>query len=567
MNTLQSFSFKHYLNIFQICLLAALVLSVVLLSCVPPISKDALVHHLAIPKLYLKHSGIYEIPSFRFSYYPMNLDLLYMIPLYFGNDIIPKFIHFTFALLTAWLIFNYLRGRLDMTYALFGAFLFLSLPIIIKLSITVYVDLGLIFFSTASIIYLLKWVEYHFNLKYLLISAIWSGLALGTKYNGLIVYFLLTLFAPFIYSKQMPHTELKFFKALGYGGIFLLVALVLFSPWMIRNYIWTNNPVYPLYKAFFSQEQSDFKDRHIEASSNTSVGSSKKPKRPLEHFILRKVVFKESWWETALIPVRIFIQGQDDNPKYFDGKLNPLLLIFPLFSFFGIKRNPPLLRIEKNVFLAFAILYLFYAFFQRDMRIRYIGPIIPPLVILSMFGLHGIFAIINDRYSATIRTIFTASVFVFVAFLISANAAYIFKQFKYVEPMGYIKGELDRDEYIEKYRPEYAAIKYANENIPYGAKILCLFVGNRSYYSDREMVFHYRLPPEGLTRADTSEKIMLSLKNKGITHLLVRYDLFNLWIQNNFDDMEKKRVRLFFKKYTNLLFSKNGYGLYRLRNF
>jgi hypothetical protein len=32
------------------------------------------------------------------------------------------------------------------------------------------------------------------------LSAILSGLALGTKYNGLIAFFILTLFVPFIYS-------------------------------------------------------------------------------------------------------------------------------------------------------------------------------------------------------------------------------------------------------------------------------------------------------------------------------------------------------------------------------
>jgi len=82
-------------------LLALLVGTIIILSCVPPVSRDALTHHLAVPKLYLKHGGIYQIPSINFSYYPMNLDFLYLVPLYFGNDIIPKYIHFLFALLTA----------------------------------------------------------------------------------------------------------------------------------------------------------------------------------------------------------------------------------------------------------------------------------------------------------------------------------------------------------------------------------------------------------------------------------------------------------------------------------
>ena len=43
--------------------LALLLFSICVLAMVPPVSKDALVHHLAVPKLYLKHGGIYEILS------------------------------------------------------------------------------------------------------------------------------------------------------------------------------------------------------------------------------------------------------------------------------------------------------------------------------------------------------------------------------------------------------------------------------------------------------------------------------------------------------------------------
>jgi len=99
--TLEKLAAKWSVQTLLRALLAILIISIIILLCVPPVSRDALVHHLAIPKLYLKHGGMYEIPSIVFSYYPMNLDLLYLIPLYFGNDIAPKFIHLCFTLLTA----------------------------------------------------------------------------------------------------------------------------------------------------------------------------------------------------------------------------------------------------------------------------------------------------------------------------------------------------------------------------------------------------------------------------------------------------------------------------------
>jgi hypothetical protein len=105
-------------------LVLILITGVIILSWVPPVSRDALIHHLALPKLYLKHGGVYEIPFMSFSYYPMNIDFLYLIPLYFGSDIVPKFIHFGFALLTAWLIFYYLRCRINQAYAMVGVVFF-----------------------------------------------------------------------------------------------------------------------------------------------------------------------------------------------------------------------------------------------------------------------------------------------------------------------------------------------------------------------------------------------------------------------------------------------------------
>ena len=76
----------------------------------------------------------------------------------------------------------------NVVWALVGGLFFLSLPIIVKLSITVYVDLGLIFFSTASILSLLKWIESRYQSKFLILSATCCGLALGTKYNGLMAF-------------------------------------------------------------------------------------------------------------------------------------------------------------------------------------------------------------------------------------------------------------------------------------------------------------------------------------------------------------------------------------------
>ncbi len=440
-------------------LLIVLIFSIGLLCAVPPISKDALIHHLAVPKLYLNHADMYEIPSMVYSYFPMNLQMLYMAALYLGSDIAPKFIHFLFALLTAWLIFGYLKQRLSAFYGLLGAVFFLSIPIVIKLSITVYVELGLIFFSTASILLIFKWVESGFRQKHLILSAVFCGLAMGTKYNGMVACCILTLFVPFLYSRFSADRFPRFFRPLVQGIAFFLIALIVFSPWAIRNWNWTGNPIYPLYNGIFSQARTA-----VEKLTNPS----KKPAPPIaeksraataEHRALgpiayRSLIYHETPLNIALLPVRVFFQGRDGDPKYFDGKLNPFLLILSFFAFWRMGRFNPAQRWEIKALAWFSALFFLITLFTTGMRIRYISPIIPPLVILSVFGLRNIGESIHV-ISARWKKLLVGACLGGVAFACLAyNAAYLAEQFKYVQPLGYITGRVSKlpSEYIIKYR-------------------------------------------------------------------------------------------------------------------
>ena len=571
---------RFCIKITLVLLLVAVIGSIVVLSWVPPVSRDALTHHLAVPKLYLQQGGIYEIPSIPFSYYPMNLDLLYMIPLYFGNDIVPKFIHFAFALLTTWLIFTYLRKRLDSIWAGGGALFFLTLPIIVKLSITVYVDLGLVFFSTASLMGLFKWIESRFQLKYLILAAFCCGLALGTKYNGLIVLFLLTLFVPLLYRHHatpvvddkneisVKSSLNRQLRAVGSGILFCLIALMVFSPWMIRNYIWKDNPVYPLYNSFFNPQK-------VATAPGPGTGvppeaediippGNKKKSSSWGPFAIRKVIYGEAWWEIALIPARIFFQGRDDDPRYFDGKLNPFLFLLPIFAFFQLKMSPEAVKVEKKILFSFAILFILYAYFKTDMRIRYIAPAIPPLVILATFGFYQIHKFISRKWPQGRGQGAQIVMVVLAAVILIFNAPYIIHQFKLVDPFSYISGRVGRDAYITRYRPEYTVIQYANGHLAADARLLVLFMGNRRYYSDRELFFDNNLFLKIAKKVDSDQAILNDLQQRGFSHLLIRYDLFNNWTDKQFNDREKKMLKEFFARDARHVFSSKGYGLFEL---
>lgn len=543
------------ITIFLGILFAGLVLMILILGAVPPVSRDALIHHLAIPKLYLKHGGIYETPELSFSYYPMNLDLLYLIPLYFKNDIFPKFIHFAFALITAAMVYRYLLRRLTREYALLGALFFLSIPIIVRLSGEVYVDLGLVCFLFAALLFIFHWVESGFQSKHLFIGAVCCGLALGTKYNGLIGLFLLTLFIAFVYSRYHAGQKRYGIKAISWAAAFAGVALIVFSPWMIRNALWTGNPVYPLYSSVFSSENQ---------AENESISAAEhKKKSRVSHINIRKDLYDESMWEIVLIPIRVFFQGEDNDPKYFDGRASPFLLLLPIFAFFRIKDDTKQLRTEKMMMLFFSICFLLLACAQTSIRIRYFAPIIPPLVVLSMLGLYNIYTLILGAYLKVSDGVKIAFIFMLVLVMLGLNAVYMVNRFQYVRPMSYLTGEISRDAYIQQYRPEYACMRYANINLSPDAKILGVYVGNRGYFSDIPIVFNLDMLQQLAAKADSAIQVAQGLDEKNISHLLINFELFNFWVKN-YNLHEKRILRDFFESHTVTEFSEAGYGLLRV---
>jgi Dolichyl-phosphate-mannose-protein mannosyltransferase len=559
---------SKYLTYFLVFLLLLLVVATLILASVPPVSRDALTHHLFVPKLYLEHGGIYQIPEIPFSYYPMNLDLLYMIPLYFGNDIIPKYIHYFFALLTAYLLYRYIKNNIDAKYGLLGAIFFLSIPIIVKLSITAYVDLGLVFFSMAALLLLFNWSRKGFQKEYLILAGLCCGLAAGTKYNGLLTVYILTLFVPLLYQQTSSKGKQSNSKALLYGIWFAVITLATFSPWLMRNYTWTGNPIYPLYNSFFLHQQPAENIAHLPENEEQSEFSYHRQSHVNNVFVNRKILYHETWWQTFLLPIRFFYEGHDDNPQYFDGKLTPFLLLLPILSFFFGPKNPKERR-EKRFLLLFSILYFFLAFFQSSMRIRYVVPIVPPLVILSIYAVKDISCFLSStiKRARLPKWIEPGGMVIIIFLLVGYNAKYLIDQFPKVKPIAYLKGTISRDAYITRFRPEYPAIQFANEHLGPDSKVLCIFLGNRGYY----MNFHPLFEPHSgievlsnyINRDICGKDLLDSLNKNGVHSALLRNDLTKWWF-NQLNTQQKECVAPLLREAEKPLLSKNGYTFFNI---
>jgi len=169
------------------------ILAVFSLSIGTTTTKDELVHHLS-SSLY-RHGEIYEIHFAEYSYYPMNLELLYAIPLYLGMNC-SQVNPFCVCPFNSFAYFYFWVAGQTSVCAFRVAFIFLSHHS--KLS-HCFIDLVKSFFlcfpSPDH-----GWIKRVSGWNIGFFPGSFAGWP-GTKYNGLITLAILALLVPIIYAR------------------------------------------------------------------------------------------------------------------------------------------------------------------------------------------------------------------------------------------------------------------------------------------------------------------------------------------------------------------------------
>jgi hypothetical protein len=507
----------------------------IVLGLLPPTSRDELTHHLAIPRLYAKAGRIIEVPMAPYAYYPMLLDMLYTPWVYWGFDFVPKWIHALFSFLTGLLLYAYLGGRMNALYGLVGFFFYISTPAVARLSHWGYIDLGITFYTTASLLCLLRWREERQALRWLSMAALSLGFALATKPNGLVAGLLISLLFLMVIVKPPRKSPIEMgYELVLFGGLVLLP----FLPWLLKNWFQTGNPFYPLLGNLFRSSA-------VPAAEGLSFAG-------LGIFEKRALLYGENFWQILGLPLRVFFSGQDDNPRLFDGVLTPILVIFLPWSFKGKWLD------EKKFVATFSVLFFLYALFLVDMRIRYILSIVPSLVILAVYG-------IFNAYLRIKRPVYLFGVLLTFA---AWHGFYLWQYYSTAAPLSYLSGSESRDAYLARRLPEYTSFQYVNRSTAPTAKIYLLFIGRRAYYCERDY-FHDGGDLPGylvgaIRTAKSPDQIAQALKQKQITYLMVREDLLADFLGHNLTANQVALWNHFVQSWLIFEFRDRGHAVYQL---
>ena len=519
-NSVKSGTENKRLGFFEVatCLLLLFCLLLgLLIVLTPAIGNDALTYHLGAPKLYLEYHGFYFIPGKLCSNYPLNNEMLYIIGLLLGGDVVAKGIHFAMAGFILMGMYQFTRRFIPNALFVFLPLLvFYSIPSVFINSHMAYNDLTITFYIFLSVYAFLNWLSGK-QVQWLVIFGVLTGLSAATKYSALLLPFMGCL-AILCVSR---HQEIDNRKALQFLGLYALSALVVGSPFYIKNWVLTGNPLYPFLYPIFGGTGWD-----IELSRQYDL-------------FLKNLGMGRGLLDYLLLPWNVSFHAKMNSPA-FDGILGPLFILTLPFAIW-MRNTPAALKIAM---VYCGITFLFWT--ASVHQIRYLIPTFPFLSIMVGYIL---------GHFRSHRLVFRLLLILIVAGL-GFNGYHIFKDLQVINPFKIVTGRESRNAFLDRMVPTYSMFQYINTNLPENSKIFFIYMKNpgylcdRPYYSDSVMESHTM--EKILSGATSPERVYLDLKNRGVTCILydIRYIFGN---RSPFSSKNRELFHAFQSKYLELI--------------
>ena len=202
-------------------------------------SWDALTYHLRVPSFYQYRHKIYYVWHLKWSCFPSAIEMLYLLGRIVQGDLTARIIN---ALCGIMLLLTTARLAARLGAPRRGAVILLGAsPLFLMLSTRCYIDLGFALFLALSFLLLLDWQRTG-SRPALLASAALAGYGLSAKYVGaLYLVAVLAAVLPALREKRVRTDAL----------IWNAAAFLPLAPWILKNWIFTGNPVFPFLSGLF----------------------------------------------------------------------------------------------------------------------------------------------------------------------------------------------------------------------------------------------------------------------------------------------------------------------------
>lgn len=243
---------KHYPEILLVSLLLIFVLIALVRALSPEVGADALIYHLAIPLSFLRTGKIAVDQEWTTTGYPLMTEMLFGIGLSLHRPILAKLFHFAFGVLAALAVYAVTKEAMasdthepgqKRRAGLWAAAIFFMTPVFGFQLGTANVELAQAFYALLLAFCLIKHARQPMQIRWLFLGGLMAGLTVAAKYNGL--FFILGGGLSVFIGTARSTAKHRLLTALRQSSLFLIVAIISFGPWWIKNLILLDNPVYP----------------------------------------------------------------------------------------------------------------------------------------------------------------------------------------------------------------------------------------------------------------------------------------------------------------------------------
>lgn len=225
---------------------------------------DTLAYHFAVPKLWIESGKMDYIPFIHQSNFPFIIDNLFLVGLQLGSEQGAKAFTLLFLIFGTFWLRGFLVRKFTEEVANFGVLIWLGAPITLWLTGSGYLDTTHGLLCAMGLIYLAESLSLEDFRHHIVLSGIGLGGALGSKYTGLQVCLIAFLFLAFgLTTKKLNWKS---------AGIAFSVAIVIGSPWYIRNVANTGNPVFPFFYSALGGKNWDSWRSEIYTNEQKSFG-------------------------------------------------------------------------------------------------------------------------------------------------------------------------------------------------------------------------------------------------------------------------------------------------------
>lgn len=376
-------SFKLDSSVNRALLVFAFILFLfnVLGAYIPQTGDDALYYHFALPKLFIRHGGIYHVTDNFTSVWPFNIEMLFSLGLLLGNETTANLFNVIISAGFAVLIYHLIKLYLGHSAGVLWSVITYSTPLTLAQMNKGFVDMGTGLFALSGLYLMLKMIhEKKWAVKTVTLAGIFFGLAAGTKIVGALTGVLAALAFAAVYFRELRG------KALGLAALLVLLTGLIASPWTIRSFVLTGNPVYPVFTSLFS---SGGWDQKVETRTLKLTDSSDIALAPMGR----------SLRNTALIPVYLHYPQMviswlhRDHPSVRTARpdLSYLTFLFLPFALLFLRKEKQ--HRQEALFMGLILsLFMLAWYFCLTQVGRYLLPVLGLLTLFSAFGLSFILA-------------------------------------------------------------------------------------------------------------------------------------------------------------------------------